>query len=157
MILEGVVVIMHLGVGIAGLLLSRIDLLEHRLPNRGTGSLAVGLGILAVVAGDSGRVQSALLAGAVSAGVFALAAALPPHALGWGDVKLQGGLGFYLGFLDSRLVLVQCAMAILVGGVVALIGILRKSHGARDPIAFGPSLVAGVAVAVIAGKYGEII
>lgn len=77
MILEGVVVIMHLGVGIAGLLLSRIDLLEHRLPNRGTGSLAVGLGILAVVAGDSGRVQSALLAGAVSAGVFALAAALP--------------------------------------------------------------------------------
>lgn len=157
MILEGVVVIMHLGVGIAGLLLSRIDLLEHRLPNRGTGSLAVGLGILAVVAGDSGRVQSALLAGAVSAGVFALAAALPPHALGWGDVKLQGGLGFYLGFLDSRLVLVQCAMAILVGGVVALIGILRKSHGAGDPIAFGPSLVAGVAVAVIAGKYGEII
>ena len=157
MILEGVVVIMHLGVGIAGLLLSRIDLLEHRLPNRGTGSLAVGLGILAVVAGDSGRVQSALLAGAVSAGVFALAAALPPHALGWGDVKLQGGLGFYLGFLDSRLVLVQCVMAILVGGVVALIGILRKSHGARDPIAFGPSLVAGVALAVIAGKYGEII
>lgn len=157
MILEGVVVIMHLGVGIAGLLLSRIDLLEHRLPNRGTGSLAVGLGILAVVAGDSGRVQSALLAGAVSAGVFALAAALPPHALGWGDVKLQGGLGFYLGFLDSRLVLVQCVMAILVGGVVALIGILRKSHGARDSIAFGPSLVAGVALAVIAGKYGEII
>ena len=157
MILEGVVVIMHLGVGIAGLLLSRIDLLEHRLPNRGTGSLAVGLGILSVVAGDSGRVQSALLAGAVSAGVFALAAALPPHALGWGDVKLQGGLGFYLGFLDSRLVLVQCVMAILVGGVVALIGILRKSHGARDPIAFGPSLVAGVALAVIAGKYGEII
>lgn len=157
MILEGVVVIMHLGVGIAGLLLSRIDLLEHRLPNRGTGSLAVGLGILAVVAGDSGRVQSALLAGAVSAGVFALAAALPPHALGWGDVKLQGGLGFYLGFLDSRLVLVQCVMAILVGAVVALIGILRKSHRARDPIAFGPSLVAGVAVAVIAGKYGEII
>ncbi len=157
MILEGVVVIMHLGVGIAGLLLSRIDLLEHRLPNRGTGSLAVGLGILAVVAGDSGRVQSALLAGAVSAGVFALAAALPPHALGWGDVKLQGGLGFYLGFLDPRLVPVQCVMAILVGGVVALIGILRKSHGARDPIAFGPSLVAGVALAVIAGKYGEII
>jgi hypothetical protein len=75
MILEGVVVIMHLGVGIVGLLLSRIDLLEHRLPNCGTGSLAVGLGILAVVAGDSGRVQSALLAGAVSAGVFALAAA----------------------------------------------------------------------------------
>ena len=157
MILEGVVVIMHLGVGIAGLLLSRIDLLEHRLPNRGTGSLAVGLGILAVVAGDSGRAQSALLAGAVSAGVFALAAVLPPHALGWGDVKLQGGLGFYLGFLDPRLVLVQCAAAFLIGGVVALIGILRKSHGARDPIAFGPSLVAGVAVAVIAGKYGEII
>jgi leader peptidase (prepilin peptidase)/N-methyltransferase len=157
MILEGVVVIMHLGVGIVGLLLSRVDLLEHRLPNCGTGSLAVGLGILAVVAGDSGRVQSALLAGAVSAGVFALAAALPPHALGWGDVKLQGGLGFYLGFLDPRLVLVQCAAAFLIGGLVALIGILRKGHRARDPIAFGPSLVAGVAFAVIAGKYGEII
>jgi leader peptidase (prepilin peptidase)/N-methyltransferase len=109
------------------------------------------------VANDSLRLQSGLVAGALSAGFFALAAALPPHALGWGDVKLQGGLGFYLGFLDSRLVLVQCVAAFLVGGIVALIGILRKSHRVRDPIAFGPSLVAGTALAVIAGKYGEII
>jgi leader peptidase (prepilin peptidase)/N-methyltransferase len=157
MVFEAVVGVMHVGVGLAGLALSRIDLLEHRLPNRGTGSLAVGLGIAAVVANDSLRLQSGLVAGALSAGFFALAAALPPHALGWGDVKLQGGLGFYLGFLDSRLVLVQCVAAFLVGGIVALIGILRKSHRVRDPIAFGPSLVAGTALAVIAGKYGEII
>ena len=155
--LDVVTLVMHVGVGVAGLLLSRIDLREHRLPNCGTGSLAVGLGILAVVAHDSWRMQSGVMAGALSAGVFALAAALPPHALGWGDVKLQGGLGFYLGFLDPRLVLYQCVMAFLVGGVVALIGILRRSHRAHDHIAFGPSLVAGVALAVIAGKYGEII
>jgi leader peptidase (prepilin peptidase)/N-methyltransferase len=155
--LDVVTLVMHVGVGIAGLLLSRIDLREHRLPNRGTGSLAVGLGIVAVVANDSVRMQGGVMAGALSAGVFALAAALPPHALGWGDVKLQGGLGFYLGFLDSRLVLYQCVMAFLVGGVVALIGILRKSHRVSDHIAFGPSLVAGVALAVLAGKYGEII
>jgi leader peptidase (prepilin peptidase)/N-methyltransferase len=157
MIIEGVLLLMHLGVGIAGLLLSRIDLREHRLPNRGTGSLAVGLGIVAVVANDSGRMQGGVMAGALSAGVFALAAALPPHALGWGDVKLQGGLGFYLGFVDPRLVIVQCVMAFLVGGLVAVIGILRKSHRVSDHIAFGPSLVAGVALAVLAGKYGEII
>ncbi len=157
MILEGVLLLMHLWVGIAGLLLSRIDLREHRLPNRGTGSLAVGLGIVAVVANDSGRMQGGVLAAVLSAGVFALAAALPPHAMGWGDVKLQGGLGFYLGFLDSHLVLLQCVLAFLVGGLVALGGILRNRHLARDPIAFGPSLVAGAALAVIAGKYGEII
>jgi leader peptidase (prepilin peptidase)/N-methyltransferase len=101
--------------------------------------------------------QGGAMAGALSAGVFALAAALPPHALGWGDVKLQGGLGFYLGFVDPRLVIVQCVMAFLVGGLVAVIGILRKSHRVSDHIAFGPSLVAGVALAVLAGKYGEII
>jgi leader peptidase (prepilin peptidase)/N-methyltransferase len=157
MIIEGVLLLMHLGVGIAGLLLSRIDLREHRLPNRGTGSLAVGLGIVALVAHDSVRIQGGVMAGALSAGVFALAASLPPHALGWGDVKLQGGLGFYLGFLDSHLVLLQCVLAFLVGGLVALGGILRNRHLARDPIAFGPSLVAGAALAVIAGKYGEII
>ena len=157
MIIEGVLLLMHLGVGIAGLLLSRIDLREHRLPNRGTGSLAVGLGIVALVANDYVRMQGGVMAGALSAGGFALAAALPPHALGWGDVKLQGGLGFYLGFLDSHLVLLQCVLAFLVGGLVALGGILRNRHLARDPIAFGPSLVAGAALAVIAGKYGEII
>jgi leader peptidase (prepilin peptidase)/N-methyltransferase len=112
---------------------------------------------VAVVANDSGRMQGGVLAAVLSAGVFALAAALPPHAMGWGDVKLQGGLGFYLGFLDSHLVLLQCVLAFLVGGLVALGGILRNRHLARDPIAFGPSLVAGAALAVIAGKYGEII
>jgi leader peptidase (prepilin peptidase)/N-methyltransferase len=157
MLLDVVTLVMHVSVGVGGLLLARIDLREHRLPNCGTGSLAVGLGTLAVVAHDSWRTQSGVMAGALSAGVFALAAALPPHALGWGDVKLQGGLGFYLGFLDPRLVLYQYVTAFLVGGVVALIGILRRSHRAHDHIAFGPSLVAGVALAVIAGKYGEII
>jgi leader peptidase (prepilin peptidase)/N-methyltransferase len=157
MVLEPILIFMHLGVGIAGLLLSRIDLREHRLPNCGTGALALGLGILAVAANDSGRVQSGLLAAALSAGAFALAAALPPHALGWGDVKLQGGLGFYLGFLDPRLVVVQCVLAFFVGGVVALVGILGKSHRGRDHVAFGPALVAGTALAVIAGKYAEII
>ena len=157
MVLEPIFVLMHVGVGIAGLLLSRIDLREHRLPNCGTGSLAVGLGILALAASDSGRTQGGLVASALSAGAFALAAALPPRALGWGDVKLQGGLGFYLGFFDPQLVVVQCVAAFLVGGVVALVGILGKSHLARDPVAFGPALVAGTALAVIAGKYAEII
>lgn len=157
MVLEPILVFMHLGVGIAGLLLSRIDLREHRLPNCGTGTLAVGLGILSLVANDSGRIQGGLVAAAFSAGVFALAAALPPHALGWGDVKLQGGLGFYLGFLDPQLVVVQCVLAFFVGGVVALVGTLGKSHRARDHVAFGPALVAGTALAVIAGKYAEII
>jgi leader peptidase (prepilin peptidase)/N-methyltransferase len=157
MLLDVVTLVMHVSVGVGGLLLARIDLREHRLPNRGTGSLAVGLGIVALVANDSGRMQSGVLAAVLSAGVFALAAVLPPHALGWGDVKLQGGLGFYLGFLDPRLVIVQCVMAFLVGGLVAVIGILRKSHRVSDHIAFGPSLVAGVALAVLAGKYGEII
>ena len=149
--------VMHGGVGIAGLLLSMVDLREHRLPNRGTGALAVGLGMLAVVANDSARIESGLVACALSAGVFALAAALPPHALGWGDVKLQGGLGFYLGFVDIRLVGLQCVVAFLFGGLVAVIGLLSGRHRGRDPIAFGPALVAGAAVAVLAGKYGEII
>lgn len=157
MVLEPILALMHVGVGIAGLLLSRIDLREHRLPNCGTGTLAIGLGILSLVANDSGRTAGGLVASAFSAGVFALAAALPPHALGWGDVKLQGGLGFYLGFFDPQLVFVQCVGAFLVGGIVALMGILRKSHRARDPVAFGPALVAGTALAVIAGKYAEII
>lgn len=157
MVPDVVIAVMHGGVGIAGLLLSLVDLREHRLPNRGTGALALGLGILAVVANDSARIESGLVASALSAGVFALAAALPPHALGWGDVKLQGGLGFYLGFVDPQLVGLQCVVAFLFGGLVAVIGLLSGRHRGKDPIAFGPALVAGAAVAVIAGKYGEII
>lgn len=154
---ELVTISMHLGIGVIGLWLSVIDLREHRLPNLGTGSLALLLGVAGLASQQTGELEQGVLAAALSAGLFALGAALPPQALGWGDVKLQVSLGFYLGFLEPSLVIVQLMAAFIVGGGAGLVGVLRGSHRWSDPIAFGPCLVAGAAIAVLAGEYGKII
>jgi len=145
-----------------GLWLSVIDVRHHRLPNLGTGSLVIVMGALVlglVVAGEveSSRLSDALVASFLSAGGFAVLASVPPQPLGWGDVKLQVGLGFYLGWLNPVLLIGQVFGAFFLGGVVAVWQIARRALSARDHLAFGPFMVAATAVTVWLGKSVEII
>ncbi len=147
----------HLTVAVSGLLLARIDATEHRLPDRGTYSTAVILGVLALVHNDAERLQQALCAGVVSGLFFSVLAMLPSRPLGLGDVKLQVVLGFYLGWWSPSLVVVQVVGAFVLGGVVALWLVVRGRVGMRDPIAFGPAMIAATWLAVVFGKCCEII
>ena len=63
-----------------------------------------------------------------------------PAGMGMGDVKLAALLGAALG----RSVAAAIALALLAGGVVALLVLAREGIGARKKtIAFGPFLAAG--------------
>lgn len=143
--------------GVSGVWLSSIDLREHRLPNPGTGaSLALYLTI-GLVALDRGALQDAVIASAFSTALLAAWALVPPKSLGWGDVKLQAGLGFLLGWWDPRLVAAQLVSAVVAGGFAAgwMVVVRRVSPGYHLP--FGPFLVGGAAVAFLLGKSAEII
>jgi leader peptidase (prepilin peptidase)/N-methyltransferase len=130
------------------------DLRWRRLPDRLTlpaypaAALLLAAGALAIP--DGGRHLLSALAGLATAWLFfALIALIRPGGLGWGDVKLSGVLGLYLGWLGAAAVaaglLGAFALAALAGlGLIAAGRATRKSQ-----LPFGPFMLAS-AIAVIA-------
>jgi leader peptidase (prepilin peptidase) / N-methyltransferase len=149
--------LLHIAIGVGGVWLSLIDAREHRLPNLGTATLAVVVGALGLVGAPSEVLLQALACAGGSAGALAVLAALPPRALGWGDVKLQVSLGFYLGIFSPTLVVVQLAGSFVIGGVVAIVLVLGRKMAPADFLAFGPWMVMATVLATLLGKYAEII
>lgn len=154
---EPLAALAHLSVGIVGVWLAIIDAAEHRLPNVGTGILALLVGTLGVLGASGEGLINGLVCAGVSAGLMAVLAWAPPGALGWGDVKLQVGLGLYLGLFSPALVVVQVAGSFVIGGAVALGALATRSLGPQDSLAFGPSMVSATIVTYFLGKSAEII
>lgn len=145
----------YLFVGAAGVLLAVIDAEHHRLPDRIVlPSYVVGATLLllaALVSGDvAAWVRALLAAGAVFAALFVLAL-ISPDGFGFGDVKLGGLLGLYLGWLGWDEVVLGVAAGFVIGTVVALALVVVRRASMRSPVAFGPALLAGALVAVAAG------
>jgi leader peptidase (prepilin peptidase) / N-methyltransferase len=119
--------------------LVRIDLAEHRLPNRlvvpALLAGVVGLGLSWLVSGVPPLIP--LLAGAIYAGVLLVLALF--GGMGMGDVKLAAALG--LASPALAIAVASPLIAFLLGGIVALIVLIRSGRGGR--IAFGPYLLAG--------------
>jgi leader peptidase (prepilin peptidase)/N-methyltransferase len=148
---------MHLTVGISGLLLALIDQKEHRLPDRGTSSAGLVLGVMALLSQDTSRLEAGLWGAALSAGFFALLAVFPPHPLGWGDVKLQLVLGFYLAWWSPALVVVQVCGSFVVGGLAALVMLVTNKLLVSDPVPFGPAMISSAWLSILLWKSVEII
>lgn len=79
---------------------------------------------------------------------FLLRTAYPP-GMGFGDVKLAGVLGMYLGFLGWTHVFAGTFAAFLLGGLWSL-GLLAVRRGTlKSDIPFGPFMLAGAAAAML--------
>jgi len=134
--------------------LSAIDLDTHRLPNVIVlPSALVGavlLGASSLVSGDLGPLASAGI-GMTGLFVFYLIVALiSPRGMGFGDVKLAGVLGLYLGFLGVGPLLVGAFGAFVLGGLFG-VALMLVRGGRRSGIAFGPWMFAGAWVGILAG------
>jgi leader peptidase (prepilin peptidase) / N-methyltransferase len=146
----------YLALAFVCLVLAVIDASTRLLPNRITYPafpVVLGLLVLASVGlGDLGRLGRGLLA-ALAVGAFFLALALvSPRGMGLGDVKLAPTLGLALGWLSWGAVAVGVFAGFLLGGLaglaaIGLLGLTRKSL-----LPFGPWLVAGALVGVLAGS-----
>ena len=78
---------------------------------------------------------------------FALAS-LYPGGMGFGDVKLAGLLGLYLGWLGWSSVLVGTFTGFLVGGLAGGVLLVVRRAGRRTAIPFGPAMLAGALLAM---------
>jgi len=143
----------YLWLAAVGVTLAVIDIETLRLPDRLTlPSYPVGLVLLAIPA-DWPALGRAVLAAAITGGVaFLLALLAPRGGLGLGDVKLLGVLGLFLGWLGWGVVVVGVALGFALGAVAAVAMLASRRAGLRDHLAFGPWLIAGALVAVVAGR-----
>jgi leader peptidase (prepilin peptidase)/N-methyltransferase len=125
--------------------LARIDVREHRLPNRlVVPALAIGL----LASGAQWAATGAfpvwpLVAGGAYAAFLLVLCAL--GGMGMGDVKLGAALG--LAAWSPSVGVLSPVIAFLLGGGVSVVLLARRGRGGR--IAFGPYLLAGFWAAVL--------
>jgi leader peptidase (prepilin peptidase)/N-methyltransferase len=142
----------YLWLAAAGVTLAVIDLDCLRLPDRLTlPSYAAGLVLLAIPADWSALGRAVLGAVAAAGAALLLALVAPSGGLGFGDVKLLGVLGLFLGWLGWGVLVLGVAFGFALGAVAAIAMLASRRAGLRDHLAFGPWLIAGALVAVVAG------
>jgi leader peptidase (prepilin peptidase)/N-methyltransferase len=141
--------------GALGVVLGAIDLAHHRLPNALVlPSYPVGLALLGVAAaarGDGDAYVRALAGTAILYSGYLLLALAHPAGLGFGDVKLAGLLGLYLGWLGWDVLAVGAVLGVFAGGLTGLLLLLTGRATRRSAIAFGPAMLAGAFAAVLWG------
>lgn len=79
---------------------------------------------------------------------FVLRAVYPP-GMGFGDVKLAGVLGMYLGFLGWAHVFAGTFAAFLFGGLWSVALLVSRRGTLKSDIPFGPFMLAGTAAAML--------
>ena len=145
----------YLALAFACLVLAVIDASTRLLPNRITyPAFPVLLGLLLVASvglGDLGRLARGLLAAAAVGAFFLLLALISPRGMGLGDVKLAPTLGLALGWLSWGTVAVGVFAGFLLGGLAGVGAILLLGLTRKSLLPFGPWLVAGALLGVLAG------
>lgn len=141
------------GLAVVGTWLVVVDLREHRLPGdivrpawiAATAGLA-GAGLLA---GQPARILAMVIGAAALWGLYWLLRRGSSGALGAGDVRLAGLLGTVLGFDSLWLLLWATAAAFVLGGLAALVVVVRDHNDLQTRIPFGPAMIAGAAAALV--------
>jgi leader peptidase (prepilin peptidase)/N-methyltransferase len=145
----------YLYLGALGAALAFVDLDVHRLPDLLVlPSYPIAFVLLlvpSVVTGQWGWLLRAVLAALVLFVVYLVLALVSPGGggLGFGDVKLAGVLGLFLGWLGWGPVLVSVLAAFVIGGVIAVLLLLSRRASRSSHIAFGPSMILGAWVALM--------
>jgi leader peptidase (prepilin peptidase) / N-methyltransferase len=135
-----------------GVRLSWIDLRTHRLPNRivfpAYAVAGVLLGTAALAGGQPVRLLGLAAGGAVLWLFYFIVRFVYPAGMGFGDVKLAGVLGLYLGYVDWLLLLWGTFAAFLLGGLYGVALMVLRRAGLKSAIPFGPFMIAGALLAL---------
>ncbi len=127
-------------------LISWVDVQERRIPD-GLVFLIIILGVISLFFGQP--LGPALLGGVVYFSLLFLIHLLFPGGMGWGDVKLAGALGFFLGWQKA---LLSFLLSFAGGAIIGIILIALGIKGRRDPIPFAPFMAGGAIIAFFWGR-----
>ncbi|MFH5823253.1 prepilin peptidase [Georgenia sp. AZ-5] len=133
-----------------GTLLAVIDARTHRLPDRLVLAGTVGVLALLLLAAATGAgwapLGRAVLAAAAAFAVYLVLGLVRVGGLGFGDVKLAGLLGLWLGWFGWSHVVLGLAGGFVIGGFYALALLVTRRATRTSFIAFGPWMILGAAV-----------
>jgi leader peptidase (prepilin peptidase)/N-methyltransferase len=137
-----------------GVPLAVIDTRCRRLPDPLTlPSYPIALALLGIAAlllpGGGREFLTAVLGLALAWAFFLLQVLIYPAGLGWGDVKLSGLLGLYLGWLGLGALAAGLFLGYLFAAVAGLGLIATRRASRKSHLAFGPFLLAGALAAVL--------
>jgi leader peptidase (prepilin peptidase) / N-methyltransferase len=130
------------------------DLAVQRLPDPLTGAAYAGTAVLllaaAAVGGPWSALVRALLGGLALAGFYLLLMVISPSGMSLGDVKLAASLGTLLAWFSWRLLLAGGFAGFLLGGIYGIALLASGRATRKQPIPFGPFMIAGAVLAVAA-------
>lgn len=134
--------------------LSMIDLDVHRLPDAivlpSYVVALVLLGLAAALDGTWDQLLRGVLAGLALFAFYFLLVLVYPSGMGFGDVKLAGVLGLYLGWVSWGAVVLGTFAAFLLGAIVGIGVMVAGKGGRKAKIPFGPFMFLGAGLALVA-------
>jgi leader peptidase (prepilin peptidase) / N-methyltransferase len=140
---------------VCGVALAWIDASVQRLPDALTGAAYAGtVALLLPAAATSGNWHDLLRAvagGLALAAILAAIAVISRSALGLGDAKLAASLGTMLAWSGWVTLARGLVAAVLLGAVYALVLLASRRATPGQRAAFGPFMVAGALLAILAG------
>jgi prepilin signal peptidase PulO-like enzyme (type II secretory pathway) len=143
----------YLYLAAVGVLLTYVDVAVKRLPDPFTlPSYLVGpvlLGAAVLAGGRPMRLVHALIGLAALWALYALQHFFAPGAIGWGDVKLAGVLGLYLGWLGVSAWWLGTLAGFVLGALWAVFLLLTRRGTRKSEIPFGPFMLAGALAGVL--------
>lgn len=153
----------YLYLGAVGVLSAVVDIRTHRLPDAITlpsyvvGTVLVGAGALFAERGGARFAwalagMAALYLAYLALRVLTLLIERNGQAIGFGDVKLAGILGLYLGWFGPGALVAGVLSGHLLGGTYGLTAVAARRAARKTPIPFGPFMIAGALVGVLAGE-----
>jgi leader peptidase (prepilin peptidase)/N-methyltransferase len=145
----------YLYLAAVGLALGLIDIDVKRLPDVLTlPSYGVAGALLTLAAVTQGEWHHLLRAGLGALVVFAVYFAIwfaYPAGMGFGDVKLSGVLGAYLGWVSWSAVAVGVFSGFLYGGLFGIGVVLLAEGGRKTKVPFGPFMLLGALTGILVG------
>jgi leader peptidase (prepilin peptidase)/N-methyltransferase len=138
----------------AGLVaISAIDVEHMRIPSPII-YVTAGLGVPLLVLASGGThhwsaLLSALIGGAAAYGAFFALFFAVPKGIGFGDVRLAGLCGGFLGWIGYREVAAGFLLSFIIAGVPAAILLALHKVQRRTQLPFGPFIAAGTFLTVL--------
>ena len=133
-----------------------IDIRHNRLPNILVYPLySAGLLLLtasSLLIQDTDAIVRAVIGLTVCSFAYGSIFVLAPGGMGWGDVKLAGILGFFLGWIGWGALFIGVLTAFGLGATFGLALIGLKRARANSSIPFGPWMIAGTFFGFVIGN-----
>ncbi len=133
-----------------------IDYRHHLLPNRIIYPTLIAslilLTLAAAITGDWNFLLRAVMGMFAAWMFFFVVWLIKPQAMGFGDVRLALLVGLFTGWMSLANVFLGVFLGLLLGAVAGLAFVALKKVGVRDPIPYGPFLIAGAFLSILFGE-----